>query len=180
MTDRDKASRMRNEHFLKCLERILQEILTEHKLYGILRASEKISESGRLLEVALLTSSPERKAVAVIKFFLQSLQHALGRRYISVQVIVGPHPFYLIRLIKIHQPVGLTAFLSILQSMDGFADFSQSHLSRELDRLRKRGLILRLTDANYVLSEKGLHFVPDIRRKPSDVERALALGRRAW
>lgn len=54
-------------------------------------------------------------------------------------------------------------------------------LQSKLDALRKEGLIVRSKTGEYCLTELGLGVVPHGRnRSSSDVERALALGRRKW
>ena len=58
---------------------------------------------------------------------------------------------------------------------------SLSWLDRKLDTLRKRNLLLRFEDGKYSLTELGLLTVPHSKnRGSSDIERALALGRRRW
>jgi len=54
-------------------------------------------------------------------------------------------------------------------------------LQSKLDTLRKQGLVVRSKLGEYCLTELGLSVVPHSQnRTSSDIERALALGRRKW
>lgn len=54
-------------------------------------------------------------------------------------------------------------------------------LNAKLDLLRKNGMLLCQHDKTYVMTDKGLSLVPHGHfRSSSDIERALALGRREW
>ncbi len=54
-------------------------------------------------------------------------------------------------------------------------------LQSKLDTLRKQGFVVRSNAGAYCLTELGLSLVPHSRnRSSSDIDRALALGRRKW
>jgi hypothetical protein len=54
-------------------------------------------------------------------------------------------------------------------------------LQSKLDTLRKQGFVVRSTAGTYCITEFGLALVPHSpTRTSSDIERALALGRRKW
>ncbi len=54
-------------------------------------------------------------------------------------------------------------------------------LQSKLDTLRKQGFVARSNAGTYCLTELGLSLVPHSRnRSSSDIDRALALGRRKW
>lgn len=54
-------------------------------------------------------------------------------------------------------------------------------LQSKLDTLRKQGFVVRSNTGAYCLTELGLSLVPHSRnRNSSDIDRALALGRRKW
>ena len=89
----------------------------------------------------------------------------------------------ILRSIKKHSPVTAETLASMLQT--GARRIPQMRwLQNRLDVLRRNGFIireLRDTYATYVMTELGLEAVPRGRgRSNSDVERALALGRRSW
>jgi hypothetical protein len=76
-----------------------------------------------------------------------------------------------------------TTAAHLLESFDfeGVKIPSHTWLDRKLDTLRKRGRLIRLPDGKYSLTESALNTVPHGKsRGSSDIERALALGRRKW
>lgn len=86
----------------------------------------------------------------------------------------------ILRRIKVHAPITTDALAQILQS-EGLSLPDSRWLQRNLDRLRKQALLSRSKAGKYCLTEKALGVVPRSRnRTSSDVERALALGRRKW
>ena len=86
----------------------------------------------------------------------------------------------ILRVIKIASPVG-EAELSSFLIKKGFSIPPGAWLQNKLDMLRKRGVVVRKQDGNYTLSAKGIESVPYGRmRTSSDVERALALGKKKW
>ena len=90
-----------------------------------------------------------------------------------------PNSIALLRTLKTSQPVTLNGFASIVQK--SFPAASKDWLSHRLDYLRKKELVLRQKDATYVLTTSALRLTPaGTRRASSDIDRALALGRRRW
>ena len=90
-----------------------------------------------------------------------------------------PSPLAMLRMLKTCQPISLEALLSILQA--DFPAVSDEWLRHRLDYLRKKQLVLRQQDKTYVLSGLALRVTPaGTRRASSDIDRALALGRRKW
>lgn len=99
---------------------------------------------------------------------------------ISIDVnIVGASPSLvnILSLVKIRAPIRV-------DQMDFDGDFhvpSIKWLTKELDKLRKHGLLIRQKDGGYVLTELGLKVAPHgTTRASSDIARALFLSRRRW
>jgi hypothetical protein len=90
-----------------------------------------------------------------------------------------PSPPELLRYIKKHQPITMTDLLVVLHEL--YESVSEKWLGRQLDALRKKGFLLREPSKHYVLTAHALSEIPaGKRRSSSDIERALALGRRKW
>ena len=86
----------------------------------------------------------------------------------------------ILRIIKIASPVSEEEICALLVKK-GYLMPPIAWLQNKLDILRKRGLVLRKQDGTYTLSTKGIESVPYGRmRTSSDVERALALGKKKW
>jgi hypothetical protein len=86
----------------------------------------------------------------------------------------------ILRRLKIHAPVTTERLANELRSMRSIVP-NVRWLQGKLDTLRKQGLATRSSEGSYSLTEEGLSIVPHgTQRSSSDVERALALGRRRW
>ncbi len=86
----------------------------------------------------------------------------------------------LLRIIKTTQPVKLD---EILKKIDpSYKSVSNKWLNHKLDHLRKKGFVKRQKSTDtYVLTDKALQVIPaGARRASSDIERALALGKKKW
>lgn len=85
----------------------------------------------------------------------------------------------ILREVKIHQPVDLNGLLELLHTK--YASISGKWLNGKLDQLRKKGFLHRETNGCYVLTAIAIASVPaGTRHTSSDIERALALGKRKW
>ena len=82
--------------------------------------------------------------------------------------------------LKEMQPISLEHFLDHLNSE--FKSIDQKWLNRQLDRLIKKGLLVRDNiSKQYALSGNGLGVIPNISNNSnSDIKRALSLGYRKW
>lgn len=86
----------------------------------------------------------------------------------------------ILRRLKTHAPVTTERLANELRSMRSMVP-SVRWLQGKLDTLRKQGLVTRSSEGAYSLTEGGLSVVPHGKqRSSSDVERALAFGRRRW
>ncbi|MEQ1853959.1 MAG: hypothetical protein ABMA01_20500 [Chthoniobacteraceae bacterium] len=86
----------------------------------------------------------------------------------------------ILRKLKVHAPATVETLAKLLQAA-GSNIPDRRWLQRALDRLRKQGLVTRSKLGEYCLTETALAVVPHGgNRASSDVERALALGRRKW
>ena len=85
----------------------------------------------------------------------------------------------ILRKIKIYQPIDLNSLLELLHK--NFYSISDKWLNRKLDQLRKKGFLHREKNGRYVLTALGIATVPaGTRYTSSDIERALALGKKKW
>lgn len=85
----------------------------------------------------------------------------------------------ILREIKIYQPIDLDGLLKLLHK--NFYSIPDKWLNRKLDQLRKRGFLRREKNGCYVLTALAVASVPaGTRYTSSDIERALALGKRKW
>jgi hypothetical protein len=86
----------------------------------------------------------------------------------------------ILRALKIKAPIRTPRLANVLRS-DGSTVPTDHWLQNKLDALRKEGLIIRASTGEYALTERGLSLVPHGKhRSSSDIERALAFGRRQW
>ncbi|WP_395741323.1 hypothetical protein [Prosthecobacter sp.] len=86
----------------------------------------------------------------------------------------------ILRKVKVHAPV-TREILAEQLVLAGSTVPDIRWLQRRLDKLRKQGLVHREVSGDYSLTEAALSTVPHGRgRTSSDIERALALGRRKW
>lgn len=85
----------------------------------------------------------------------------------------------ILREIKINQPIELNGLLELLH--EDYSSVSDKWLNRKLDQLRKKGFLRREKNGCYVLTALAIATVPaGTRYTSSDIERALALGKRKW
>jgi hypothetical protein len=86
----------------------------------------------------------------------------------------------ILRSLKIYSPALVEELAGHLRSSGSLVPHVR-WLETKLDTLRRNGLVSRSSDGKYSLTELALSTVPYGRsRSSSDVERALALGRRKW
>lgn len=91
-----------------------------------------------------------------------------------------PSDIVLLRYLKTLAPATKEQFSEYLHSV-GAVHPSLDWLQKHLDKLRKLGKITRASSGTYALTDAGLQIVPHGRtRKSSDIQRALALGRKKW
>lgn len=132
------------------------------------------------IEVANLT---EQLLTEISKHFNSILEDAdfqLGSLYWRDSPADFPTVVALLRVIKVLQPVTIKEL--IVEVQKNYSSVSDGWLNHKLDLLRKKGFILRQKINNtYVLSGEALRVIPaGARRNSSDIERALALGRKKW
>lgn len=85
----------------------------------------------------------------------------------------------LLRLIKTLQPVEVGALSESLK--ENYDSVDEKWLKKNLDNLRRKGALHWQKPGSYTLTADSLAFVPaGTRRSSSDIDRALALGRRKW
>jgi hypothetical protein len=86
---------------------------------------------------------------------------------------------WLLRFLKSNQPINIEDFAD--EVVNNFPSVNRKWLNHKLDQLRKKNLLIRETSGNYVLTVQGLSVVPaGASYSSSDVDRALALGRKRW
>ena len=86
---------------------------------------------------------------------------------------------YILKTIKIHQPIDLKSLAEIITT--NYPSANNKWINRSLDKLRKSKFLIREKSGYYQLCEQGLVAVPSqASSSSSDVVRALALGKRKW
>ncbi len=132
------------------------------------------------IEVSILTGQLQCEISEHFKTVLEDAELRLG----TIQWLSSPSELptlpALLRALKTLQPVNLYRLTIIIQK--SYKSVSDKWLSHKLDQLRKKGLVIWQKDSEtYVLTDKALGYIPaGTRRTSSDIERALALGRRKW
>jgi hypothetical protein len=132
------------------------------------------------IEVSNLTQQLEREVAEHFKTVLGEANLRLG----GIQWLQSPSDLptlpSILRALKILQPINLYGITVEMQK--SYKSVSDRWVSNKLDQLRKKGLIIWQKESEtYVLAGKALGVVPaGARRTSSDIERALALGKRKW
>lgn len=85
----------------------------------------------------------------------------------------------ILRLVKTLQPVEVGVLSRALK--ENYDSVDVKWLAKTLDNLRRKGVLHWQKPGTYTLTANSLAFVPaGTRRSSSDIDRALALGRRKW
>ncbi|MBF0556126.1 MAG: hypothetical protein HQK96_16505 [Nitrospirae bacterium] len=108
--------------------------------------------------------------------------YGINLRYVHWSGIeIKPISFIaILRVIKISSPVNESE-ISAMLTKKGYSLPQPPWLYKKLEILRNRKLVVRNRNGSYALTTMGLGFVPHNReRSSSDIERALALGRKKW
>lgn len=90
-----------------------------------------------------------------------------------------PSDIAIIRAVKTIEPADLEAIYDFCIRR-GFHIPSPSWLQGKLDKIRKGKQVFRQKNGTYLVTEVGLSVIPSMGWSSSDVERALALGRKKW
>lgn len=132
------------------------------------------------IEVANLTEQLQTEISEHFNLILKDADLQLGSLYWLDSPADFPTIVALLRVLKVLQPVSLKELTIEIQK--DYSSVSDKWLNHKLDQLRKKGLILRQkVNSTYVLSGEALRVIPaGARRTSSDIERALALGRKKW
>ncbi|MBS0298712.1 MAG: hypothetical protein JSR32_02070 [Proteobacteria bacterium] len=132
------------------------------------------------IEVANLTGQLQTEISKHFSSVLEDADFQLGSLSWRDSPADLPTVIALLRVIKVLQPVSITEL--IVEVQKSYSSVSDGWLNHKLDLLRKKGLVLRQKINNtYVLSGEALSVIPvGARRNSSDIERALALGRKKW
>lgn len=91
-----------------------------------------------------------------------------------------PSLIEIVRMVKVIAPATITQIEDGLRK-SGYHIFSTSWIQNKLDLARKRKLLIRTDENRYALTEEGLTIIPHgTTSTSSDIDRALALGKRKW
>lgn len=137
-----------------------------------------------LAEIWLDLSQSDPRNLASIKLktieYLKLFDTKLAQIHWSHIEKEQPSNPVILRAVKTTAPASVTEVQEIMEEK-GFGVPSSDWLNGKLDLLRKNGMLIRQENGSYVLTDKGLRLVPHGNfRSSSDIERALALGRRKW
>jgi hypothetical protein len=121
-----------------------------------------------------------KSIVIKITDYLNLLSKTLGEIHRIQPDIKLPSLALILRVIKICAPSTPDLLEAEIKSK-GFIVPSPQWLRKKLDLLRKQGMIIRQKDDSFVTTELALKIIPHGRyRSSSDIDRALALGRKKW
>lgn len=131
------------------------------------------------IEVSGLNDDLKTKIETFYRNALDGASHKVGKvHWLSSQDDL-PTKLALLRIVKSHQPISVGEFLGRLR--EEYVEVDEKWLKRSLDQLRKKEFVHWQRPGEYVLTYDGLGAVPTgNRRSSSDIERALALGRKKW
>lgn len=132
------------------------------------------------IEVANLSEQFQTEITEHFNLVLKNAELQLGSLYWLDSPADFPTIIALLRVIKVLQPVSIKEL--IVEVQNDYSSVSEGWLNHKLDLLRKKGFIFRQKISNtYALSGEALRVIPaGARRNSSDIERALALGRKKW
>lgn len=131
------------------------------------------------IEVLELTDNLKDAIKLFYQETLSNEQYRLGEIHWLGSPDYLPTKLALLRIIKSHQPISLNEFLERLRK--DYVSVDTKWLKSSLDQLRKKQFIHWQRPGEYVLTYEGLGAIPTgARRSSSDIERALALGRKKW
>lgn len=150
---------------------------------GFLRAfiiNRKDPEGAEKLEAMLFFSEKIKDdAEAKVSDFVRKIDNNFDSITFSFDKRLSLSRPILLRLVKDLQPVSYEKITGDLEKRSIAHDVKE--LRNQLDELRKEGFILRSSDHNYRVTEKGLGYVPHGNyRASSDITRLLELGKKKW
>ncbi len=112
-----------------------------------------------------------------VKEYLENVGLVLHKIYLYGALV--PYTAIVLRSVKVLQPTTAEEVEKYLAKR-GFKKVPIRWIKSQLDRLRKKNLIT-WSNETYSITYAGLSSLPIIRgRSSSDIERALALGKRRW
>ena len=122
-------------------------------------------------------SENELNKVAASIFSAFGLERPMARYIDSPEVPSNP---MILRGLKVRSPATAEVLAGWLLERNAVIP-DLKWLRRKLDTLRRSGLIIRMHNGAYTMTEAGLRVVPHTTsRSSSDVERALALSKTKW
>ncbi|POZ50479.1 hypothetical protein [Methylovulum psychrotolerans] len=132
------------------------------------------------IEASNLTSQLESDVSKHFKKILEDADLKIGIIYWLSSPSDLPSLPAILRALKILQPINLQTMAAHMQ--ESYKSVSDRWLRNKLDQLRKKGLVIWQKDSEtYTITNMALRFVPaGTKRNSSDIERALALGKRKW
>jgi predicted transcriptional regulator len=148
--------------------------LSEKLVHSYLLKKKK--NDGTELKIGMLffSNALESSVQKSIGDYIKKIDSAIDE--ISFVFSSGPaNESVVLRILKTKQPITVEDIAPEIEKSGYTTDIQR--LKNIVDVLRKNGLVHRLNDGKYSLTEKGLRTVPHGNyRDSSDVERALALG----
>jgi len=120
---------------------------------------------------------------ADIELFYLTLLHQNGSELSKIEWLnlnsELPSDAWILKKLKTYQPIDIEKFLDLVKSK--YPRVEAKWFRNRLDSLRKKGFLVRGSSDCYCLTSKGLDVVPvGPWGNSSDIERALALGRKKW
>ncbi|MGP5327679.1 hypothetical protein [Vreelandella titanicae] len=160
------------------------EILLKAKFEDIIEEANFTFLTANKVNAWLKSKTVDEVKEKEIKIYLKSIFFDSGIQHVDIQWIGEleklPSFIELLVMTKRLQPVLLDTY--ILKFSVDYQNINEKWLNRQLDKLIKKGLIVRDSiTKKYSLTGKGLGVIPNVfSRNNSDIIRALDLGRREW
>jgi hypothetical protein len=149
--------------------------------YGITVALSPQGKCDVWIDARNATNSVTEEDVRnLVALFLTGIGLASGAVHILIPSTRLPSDMEILRALKIKAPLDPSGLKIELLKGEGVG-IDDKWLNSKLDGLRKKGLVCRVGNGKYLLTEIALRLVPVSRsRRSLDIVRALELAKRKW
>ena len=132
------------------------------------------------IEVSGMSTLLQNEIAVFFRSVLKGAEIQLGEIHWLESPLSLPTSIAILRMIKELQPLSLGELAAEIRV--SYKSMTDKWLANKLDRLRKNGLVIwQKNNKTYVLTKEALSVVPaGARSTSSDIDRALALGKRKW
>lgn len=151
-----------------------------HKIVSLFLSFGHNSVVDAFIEATELSEVLEDEITVYFQSILISAEFELGEIHWLSSPSSMPTSIAVLRMVKELQPLSLDDLATAIRQ--SYESVPERWLRNELDKLRRKGLIIwQKSTKTYVLTHEALSAIPaGARRSSSDIDRALALGKRQW